>query len=381
MPWHEIHDAERLGQLVDAVLSIGSDLSLPDVLRRIVDAAVQLVDAQYGALGVLDDERHSLKEFVNVGLTPDQTQAIGPLPQGHGILGLLILEPRPIRLADLTQHPDSFGFPANHPPMGSFLGVPIKIRERVFGNLYLTQKRSAAEFSSEDEALAVALANAAAIAIDNARLHERMRNLILDEDRERIAADLHDTVIQRIFATGLMLEGLIRNLPPEHAERLERAVTDLDETIRQIRTTIFALSAPRNRTSLRSDILAAVSRGAELLGFLPYVRLDGPLDGAVPVLTAAHLTSGLTEMFASLRADTVTAVDVSIDIVPGPSLWMTIKVAGAGAPAEDDEVVEALGARASLLGGECSVTESGDELSSTVHWQVPLSSESEGAGP
>lgn len=377
MAWLGIRDADRLGQLVEAVLSVGSDLSLPDVLRRIVDAAVELVDARYGALGVLDENHHSLSEFVNVGITPEQTRAIGPLPQGHGILGLLIVEPRPIRLADLSKHADSFGFPPKHPPMRSFLGVPITIRDRVFGNLYLTEKRSADEFSEEDETLAVALAKAAAIAIDNARLHERMRNLILDEDRERIAADLHDTVIQRIFATGLMLEGLLRTLPPEHAERLERAVTDLDETIRQIRTTIFALSTPRGRTSLRSEILEILHRAAESLGFLPQVHLDGPLDGAVPVLAAAHLTSGLTELFASLRADQVHAVDVAIEIIPGPSLGLTVKVDGPGAPVDGAEVVRGLMSRAQLLRGTCTVSESEDELSSTLVWVVPLEDEAQ----
>ncbi len=372
MAWHGINDAERLGHLVEAMLSMGTDLSLPDVLRRIVEAAVGLVDARYGALGVLDEDRHSLSEFVNVGLSPEQSTAIGPLPQGHGILGLLIVQPLPIRLADLSRHPDSFGFPPNHPPMGSFLGVPIRIRDRVFGNLYLTEKKSAPEFSEEDEALAVALAQAAAIAIDNARLHERMRKLILDDDRERIAADLHDTVIQRIFATGLMLEGLIRRLPPEAAERLERAVTDLDETIRQIRTTIFALSAPRHRRSFRSEVLEVVNRAAEAFGFLPQLRLDGPLEGIVPVLTAAHLTSGLGELLGALVDEAVSGVAIAIEITPGPQLYMSVRANGAGAPTEDSPSVRAMATRALLLGGECTVTESEDELASTVVWHVPL---------
>lgn len=372
MAWHGISDAERLGHLVEAVLSVGTDLSLPDVLRRIVEAAVGLVDARYGALGVLDEDNHSLSEFINVGLSLQQSAEIGPLPQGHGILGLLIVEPRPIRLGELSKHADSYGFPPNHPPMGSFLGVPIRIRDRVFGNLYLTEKKSAPEFSDEDEALAVALAQAAAIAIDNARLHERMRKLILDEDRQRIAADLHDTVIQRIFATGLMLEGLVRRLPPDASERLEHAVTDLDETIRQIRTTIFALSAPRHRHSLRSEILSVINQAAETFGFLPHVRLDGPLDGIVPILASAHLTSGLTEFLAALADETVTAVEVAIEITPGPLLSMTARVVGAGAPSEDSPSVRVLESRAVLLGGECSVTESYDELASTVWWRVPL---------
>src|SRR5581483_6542396 len=128
--------------------------------------------------------------------------AIGELPRGHGILGLLIVDPVPIRLHDLREHADAFGFPARHPEMTSFLGVPIRVRDQVFGNLYLTNKRSEADFTDLDEELTVALAAAAGVAIENARLDARVRELALLEDRERIARDLHDTVIQRLFATG-----------------------------------------------------------------------------------------------------------------------------------------------------------------------------------
>src|SRR5687767_11077390 len=139
-----VEDPKRLQRLVDAVLSIGADLSLPDVLHRIVESAVVLVDARYGAVGVLDPHGHGLSEFVTTGIDADGRAAIGNLPQGHGILGLLILEPKPLRLPDLSAHPDSFGFPPNHPPMKSFLGVPIRIRDQVYGNLYLTEKQGAA---------------------------------------------------------------------------------------------------------------------------------------------------------------------------------------------------------------------------------------------
>jgi GAF domain-containing protein len=157
-PLRGVDDPERLRALVAAVMAIGSDLSLPAVLRHIVESAVALVGAGYGALGVLDTSGSGLAEFVNVGMSPEQVAAIGHLPEGHGILGLLILEPKPLRLADLGVHPDSYGFPDRHPPMRSFLGVPIRVRGQVFGNLYLTDKQGAAEFSEEDEILAVALA-------------------------------------------------------------------------------------------------------------------------------------------------------------------------------------------------------------------------------
>ena len=141
-------------ELLDAVLTIGSDLDLPAMLQRIVGSAVRLVDAEYGALGVLDESGTQLAEFIAVGISDDVRRAIGHLPEGHGILGLLIADAKPLRLADLTTHPDSFGFPPHHPRMRSFLGVPILVRDDVFGNLYLTDKSSADAFTAEDEELA-----------------------------------------------------------------------------------------------------------------------------------------------------------------------------------------------------------------------------------
>ncbi|MGH3714728.1 MAG: sensor histidine kinase [Micromonosporaceae bacterium] len=166
---------ERLRGLLDAVVAIGADLDLPAVLDRIVAAACELVGARYGALGVIGPERRRLIAFHTQGLTQDERDAIGDLPQGHGILGLLIEEPEPIRMRDLSAHSRSYGFPPNHPPMHSFLGVPIRIREQVFGNLYLTEKLDRTEFTEDDEEIAQALAAGAAVVIENARLYERGR--------------------------------------------------------------------------------------------------------------------------------------------------------------------------------------------------------------
>ena len=166
---------EQLAHLLDAVVSITADLDLSDVLSRIVHAACELVDARYGALGVLDRDGEQLAEFVTRGVTPQERAAIGDPPHGKGVLGLLIREPRPLRLPDLSAHPVSYGFPAHHPPMRTFLGAPVRIRDEVFGNIYLTEKTAGGEFTEDDEAILVALAAAAGIAIDNARLYERAR--------------------------------------------------------------------------------------------------------------------------------------------------------------------------------------------------------------
>ena len=136
----DVAGPRSLRQLLDAVLTVGSDLDLPSMLERIVQSAVDLADATYGALGVLDDTGTRLAQFITVGIDDEAHRAIGTLPEGHGILGLLIVDAKPLRLPDLNEHPDSYGFPPNHPPMQSFLGVPIRLRDEVFGNLYLTDK-------------------------------------------------------------------------------------------------------------------------------------------------------------------------------------------------------------------------------------------------
>jgi signal transduction histidine kinase len=166
-------DQRRLGLLLDGVVSISSDLSLDGVLRRIVETASELVDARYAALGVLGsgvDRR--LQAFITNGVTEEQREQIGDLPRGQGLLGLIIDRPEPLRLHDIAEHPESFGFPPHHPPMRSFLGVPVRIRDKVFGNLYLTEKTDGGDFTDKDESVVVALAAAAGVVIENARLYQ-----------------------------------------------------------------------------------------------------------------------------------------------------------------------------------------------------------------
>ncbi|MDX3214106.1 GAF domain-containing protein [Streptomyces sp. ME02-6991-2B] len=191
---------DRVHSLLEAVLSVGRELDLPHVLRRIVEAAVVLVDAEYGALGVIGDDAR-LAQFLTVGVSDQQHQAIGPLPSGHGILGELIRHPEPLRLKELSQHPASYGFPANHPAMHSFLGVPIRVRDEVFGNLYLTEKRGGKEFDGEDETVLSTLAVAAGVAIDNARLYQeaRSRQRWLEADSEITASLLSGVEESRVL--------------------------------------------------------------------------------------------------------------------------------------------------------------------------------------
>ncbi|MEU9396479.1 GAF domain-containing sensor histidine kinase [Streptomyces sp. NPDC048324] len=198
---------DQMQTLLDAVVAIGSDLELDDLLRRIVQSAVELVDAEYGALGVLGEEGR-IRQFITVGMDEETIARIGHYPEGHGILGLLIREPHSLRLEELGAHPDAVGFPSGHPPMRTFLGAPVQVRDTVFGNLYLTDKRDGRQFDAEDEAVLRSLAAAAGVAIDNARLYDESRHrerqlaagadltraLLSGEPPARILRSLADTV-------------------------------------------------------------------------------------------------------------------------------------------------------------------------------------------
>ncbi|WP_189189735.1 GAF domain-containing sensor histidine kinase [Streptomyces albiflavescens] len=197
---------DRVHSLLEAVLDVGRELDLEQALHSIVDAAAVLVDAEYAALGVIGPDGTRLSGFHTVGVTEEQIARIGPFPEGHGILGELIRHPEPLRLAKISEHPASYGFPPNHPPMNSFLGVPIRVRDQVFGNLYLTEKRGGAQFDEEDEAVLSTLAVAAGVAIDNARLYEDSR---LRERWLRANAEITHSLMSgsaRAEALGLIAE-------------------------------------------------------------------------------------------------------------------------------------------------------------------------------
>ncbi|MEA2844551.1 MAG: hypothetical protein QOJ69_2222 [Actinomycetota bacterium] len=364
-----------LRQLLDAVITVGSGLDLEDVLRHIVESAVSLVDARYGALGVLDESGTSLSQFITAGLDDDTHDAIGTLPKGHGILGLLIVEPKPIRLPDLGEHPDSYGFPPEHPPMRSFLGVPVRIRDQVFGNLYLTDKTSAEVFTDIDEEMVVALAAAAGVAIENARLHIRVRDVALLRDRERIARDLHDTVIQRLFAVGLRLQGAIRLAEtPELADRIAQSVDDLDLTVKQIRTAIFGLEASRrNAGGLRHRVLSLTLEAAGPLGFDPRVLFDGLVD-TVADDVANELLAVLREALANVaRHARATRVDVAVGAGPAGDVVLRITDDGHGWPDQPREGGHGLlnmTARATQLGGTMTATH-GQPSGTVIEWRVP----------
>ncbi|MER5268257.1 GAF domain-containing sensor histidine kinase [Actinosynnema sp. NPDC002837] len=526
---------DKMQGLLDAVLAVGAGLELDSTLQRIVQAAVELVGARYGALGVLGTQEN-LSEFVYVGIDPETRSHMGHLPQGKGLLGLLIKDPRAIRLHDLAEHPASVGFPANHPPMHSFLGVPVRVRDEVFGNLYMTEKVDGTDFSADDEVVLTALAAAAGVAVENARLFERSRMrerwleataeintellggasaddalrlvaqrtrelsaasmslivlvegvdgrrmrlaagagerieglvggvlagsgtvveevlasatpmLVEDlegrlgdvpveagpgvvvplragpsvtgvllvarekggarfgaeqvpllasfadqaavalefaenqrarrlvdvlEDRDRIARDLHDHVIQRLFATGMSLQGALGAIrEPQVRERVRKAVHQLDETVLEIRTSIFDLQAGDDLPGLRRRLLDLVSELTENASVTPTVRMTGTVDNSVPDDIGEHAEAVVREAVTNAVRH-ARAKELVLTVEAGDELTITVVDDGVGMPAQVARSgLHNLEQRATALGGTCSVT--GEPGGGTrLTWQVPL---------
>ncbi len=538
-----LDEQSRLRLLLDAVVTMAADLTLDGVLSRIVSIAGTLVNARYAALGVLDTgDARRLRTFVHHGMDPDEVVRIGELPTGHGLLGLLIDEPRPIRLHDIAAHPASYGFPPNHPPMSSFLGVPVRIRDQVFGNLYLTEKVGGEDFTDQDEAVVIALAAAAGVAIENARLYEEasqrelwlaataeittalanasgvegalqlvadrarevagadvawvvtgadadtmelrvvsgapvdveamhalpmehslasqvvrtgqpvsvldvsvdpravdpsavlgwprlgpvivvplgssgtvegvlalawvpervsvfhgvvaalpasfaeqaalaiqvgrareaQQRLDLFEDRDRIGRDLHDLVIQRLFAVGLSLEGVGRLVTdPQVAERLERAVDDLDGTIKDIRRTIFALGAGEVSGEIQQEIERLVDRAGSTMKVRPTLHLDGPVRTAVGQDLVPDLLAVLGEALSNVsrHAD---ASAVHVTVAAGAEILVRVVDDGVGInPAAPQSGLDNMRRRAEKHGGTLSVL-SEPGAGTTLTWAVPV---------
>ena len=290
----------------------------------------------------------------------------------------MIVDAKPLRLPDLREHPESFGFPVSHPPMRSFLGVPIRVRDEVFGNLYLTDKTSAEVFTDVDEELVVSLAAAAGVAIENTRLHARIQELALVADRERIARDLHDSIVQRLFATGLSLQaaaGLVRGDPDTAERRINAAVDDLDLAVKHIRSAILGLGPPPGRAEgLRQRVLDLVSEAGGMLGFEPTVLFEGPVDALTPEPVAAELLATLREALSNAARH---ARAGRIDIVlsgEGGELVLRVCDDGVGPPAPDQprgHGLDNMATRADKLGGSCDIGPARPR-GTEITWRVPI---------
>jgi signal transduction histidine kinase len=376
VPFSSLEDPTKLRRVLESTLLIEANLELPEVLRHVVEEARSMTGARYGALGVLSEDKQSLSDFITVGLTAEEEADIGARPTGGGVLGLLIASPQSLRVADIQSHPKSFGFPRNHPPMRSFLGVPIKVRDEVYGNLYLTDKVGSSEFTSDDVALAGALSQAAGIAIENARLHERVRRSAVSADRDRMARDLHDTVIQRLFALGLTLQSIASRLPDAVERQLGGAVAEIDRVITQVRCAIYELGMSDESRGNRDDIVGLVRELNAVVGFEVAVTFHGPVDSAIPAEVLEHMLATLREALTNVgkhaqatRATVLVAVDemTCCLVITDDGVGLS----GAAAAAAGIHGLPNLRRRAEKLHGTLSV-EGAPDGGTALTWRVPL---------
>ena len=321
---------QALAALNRAALSIAAEVSLEKVLQQITNSARELVGARYAALGAPDAEGN-LEKFVTSGLTDDEARAITRLPQGSGLLGAIMRERRTIRLPLISEDPRSVGFPPQHPQMVSFLGVPIMAGAEVLGNLYLTDKidqedsqdweqsglkNRVVEFTSADQRLVEMFAAHAAVAIQNARLYEQVGRLAIIEERSRIGMDLHDGVIQSIYAVGLTLESARLLLPAEPAEAndiLLQAIANLNDAIRDIRNFILDLRPQRFSGDL-SLALARLIREFQANAMIPVKFLAQPKTLSALPLPASRTIFLTTQEALANVARHARATEVTVEI-------------------------------------------------------------------
>lgn len=245
----------QLRALDQAVRGISGVLDLDRVLQLITDRVRDLADAQYAAIGIVDRDG-AIERFITSGISDEDRARIGELPRGRGLLGLIIRENRTYRIPDITAHPERYGFPPHHPEMHAFLGMPINAGGAPVGRLYLTNKLGAAAFTADDQALVEMFALHAGIAIENARLHEQVRRLAVVDERDRISRDLHDSVIQAIYAQTLSLDDVPEMIgadPDEAGRRIDEAIDALHAVIRDIRNFIFGLRPVLLETGALTD--------------------------------------------------------------------------------------------------------------------------------
>lgn len=345
----------RISALIQAAAAVVGESDLDQLLRRLVTEARLVTGARYAALGVLG-EHGVLTDFIHEGVSAERARDIGNPPTGRGVLGIVVRERRTIRLDSITEHPDAYGFPQHHPVMTSFLGVAITAGAQAFGNLYLTDKEGG--FTDEDVAFIEALSRIAGAAVHTARLQERLRRVAVVEDRERIARDLHDTVIQDLFAVGLALQGLSERVSDSPSgDILDDAVDQLDHSVEALRAYIFQLrvgGAPRLDLDERLQELVARMGSA----YPATVRLEVDVepiedhqveDEVMKVVTEAlsnalrHAAAGNVEVSVN-SADRVFRVVVSDD---GAGFDPAVPVDGMG--------LSNIRTRAVRLGGTCDV--------------------------
>jgi signal transduction histidine kinase len=321
----------HLAALDVAVQGISGVLALDPVLQLIVDRVRELAEAEYAALGIVDGEG-VIERFITSGLGIAERERIGALPRGRGLLGLIIGEGQTFRIAEISDDPRRYGFPPNHPQMHSFLGVPVRVKGRAVGDLYLTNKRGADQFSEDDQLLVERFAAHAGLAIENARLSERVQALAVVEERERIGRDLHDGIIQRIYAVTLGLDDvpeIALQDPAAAAERVERAIEALHAAIGEIRTFIYGL---------RPSLAGPGGFASALEGLAEETRLHSPIQIEVLAKAAPPFSAGVGSELLNIAREALSnttrhavasSVVISLDVT-GTELRLEIADDGTG---------------------------------------------------
>lgn len=361
--------------LADVAGAVTGEIDLDRLLPQIVTAARESTGAQYGALGVLDPERERIVRFIHEGMPAETMLKIGSYPTGGGLLGELIRHPEPIVVDDLNTHPAFQGFPEHHPPMESFLGVPVRAAGAIFGNLYLTNAPK--RFTHRDLSAVKVLAVLAGIAIHASKLATALRRSAIQAERDRISRDLHDGVIQALFSVGMGLEAarpLVHHDPDGLLRRMDQAVDQLDTTIREIRNTIFTLRPGVVDVSLERGLLD-LSREYEVNAVLrPTVNLHTSVDPHVPEVLVPDVLNIVREAMsnAAKHASSPT-MRLDAQVVDGE---LRIDVRDSGVGFDPAVLTSGMGLgnmdeRADMMGGTLAVR-TGEGEGTTVSLTVPL---------
>jgi signal transduction histidine kinase len=376
--FHSVNDPKRLHALIDAMLLIETDADLHDLLQVIVEAATRLVEARYGALGVVTSDGKTLSQFIAYGIDDETRAAIGELPHGRGLLGELIHHPQSLRVDHISKHERSVGFPLNHPAMDRFLGVPVKTGNgHVYGNLYLTDREDGEPFSEEDEQLIESFGRAAGLVIDQVTLRAHLREFTLGQERERLARDLHDTVIQRLFGVGLSLQLALSTPNDDTAkDRINNCINELDTTIREIRTTIFEIDQNDFAgATLESRLTMLTAEVGARMNIKVDLEVSPIVDEVASSECTRHTVHALREILSNIvrhsRASAV-RVDVEADETNG-LIVVTVNDNGVGFsnPVGPGRGLRNLAARARELGGDC-VVDSVVGRGTMVRWTAKL---------
>ena len=362
VPFPSIDDPVKLTRVIQASLLLRADLDLPVLLSHVMEEARALTAARYGVLGILDGGRSCMAEYVTVGITQEESEKIGP--------GLTEQE-----LHSLLGEPEA---PVGTPPARSVLTVPIDVRNEVYGSIHLVEKIGSPRFTVEDEALVEALAVAAGMAIENARLHQRLQQVAITEGRDRMARDLHDTVVQHLYAVGITLETMARD--PEAtglADRLTALVSDIGEAIRHVRSSIYELGHDEEDPGLRAGVLTLVRSLDPMLGFDARVSFDGPVDSVISQSVTEQLLATIREAVTNVgRHARATTASVTVSAHRG-MCRLRVTDDGIGLDASGGAGGGGLGLfnlrrRAEIMHGSMEVGDA-DTGGTVLVWEVPIS--------